>query len=68
MERQVKLIGSDLFPQSRELLSQGKLHAVIDKRPGMQAYLAAQLLINYVLWNSLIPFFKRRDIDFIHFH
>ena len=55
MERQVKLIGSDLFPQSRELLSQGKLHAVIDKRPGMQAYLAAQLLINYILWNSSPP-------------
>lgn len=46
---QVKLIGSDLFPQSRELLLRGKLHAVIDKRPSLQAYNAAQILINYIL-------------------
>lgn len=52
MERRVKLIGSDLFPQSRELLKQGKLHAVIDKRPGWQAYSAVQALINYVLWET----------------
>lgn len=52
LEGKIKLIGSDLFPQSRELLAQGRLHAVIDKRPGQQAYLAAQALINYVLWNT----------------
>lgn len=49
LENQVKLIGSDLFPQSRELLAQGKLNAVIDKRPGWQAYCAAQALINYIM-------------------
>jgi len=52
LDGQVKLIGSDLFPQSRELLMQGRLHAVIDKRPGRQAYLATQALINFVLWNT----------------
>ena len=31
---------------------QGRLHAVIDKRPGRQAYLATQALINFVLWNT----------------
>lgn len=51
MTQQVKLIGSDLFPQSRQLLAQGRLHAVIDKRPGWQAYTAMQALINYKLWN-----------------
>lgn len=52
LERQVKRIGSDLFPQSHELLMQGKLQAVIDKRPGWQAYTAMQALINYCLWGA----------------
>lgn len=47
---QVKTIGSDLFPQSRELLVAGKLNAVIDKRAGQQAYNAMQILLNCILW------------------
>lgn len=49
LEKQIKLIGSDLFPQSRELLTKGKLNVIIDKRPGWQAYCAGQTLINYIL-------------------
>lgn len=49
---QIKLIGSDLFPQSQELLLAGKLNAVIDKRPGWQAYNAMQILLNHILWKS----------------
>lgn len=49
MEKQITLIGSDLFPQSRELLLQGKLNALIDKRPGWQAYCAGQALLGHIL-------------------
>lgn len=46
---QLRLIGSDLFPQSRELLLQGRLNAIIDKRPSWQAYHAAQALVSCIL-------------------
>lgn len=48
----LRLIGSDLFPQSRELLLQGRLNAIIDKRPRWQAYHAAQALVGYILQES----------------
>ncbi len=51
----IRLIGNDLFTESSELLSEGVLHALIDKRPAKQAYNAAQTLINYLIHNITPP-------------
>lgn len=47
--RELRLIGSDLFPQSRQFLKDGVLNAVIHKLPQKQAYHAAQALVNYLI-------------------
>lgn len=45
----VRTIGSDIFPESLDLLRSGRLNAIIHKRPARQAYQAMQALINYVI-------------------
>lgn len=47
--RQVAAVGSDVFPENVELMRQGKLAAIIHKRPYDQAYRAAQILLDYIL-------------------
>lgn len=44
-----RLIGSDLFPESRQYLKNGILHALVHKRPYAQAYNAVQTLIHYLV-------------------
>lgn len=50
LKSQIKLIGSDLFPQSQQLLEEGRLDAVIHKRPSLQAFEACQALINHIVY------------------
>lgn len=45
----VRSIGSDIFPESIELIRKNRLNAIIHKRPSTQAYQAMQVLINYVV-------------------
>ena len=45
----LRLIGNDLFPQSRQFLKDGILNAVIHKLPKNQAYNAAQALVNFLV-------------------
>lgn len=49
-----RLIGSDLFAESRAFLQDGLLSAVIHKRPTRQAYDAVQTLVNYIV-HGLTP-------------
>ena len=46
---ELRLIGNDLFPQSRQFLKDGVLNAVIHKLPKNQAYNAAQALVNFLV-------------------
>lgn len=50
-----KLIGSDLFEESRDYLQRGVLCAVIHKRPTQQAYIALQTLITCLIHGTLPP-------------
>ena len=45
----VRSIGSDIFPESIAMAQDRTLNAIIHKRPGVQAYQAMQILINFVL-------------------
>lgn len=49
MQGHFRLIGSDLFPESRQYLKDGVLQALVHKRPYSQAYNAAQSLIHYLV-------------------
>lgn len=44
--RTVMAVGSDVFPENAQLLRQGRLAAVIHKRPFDQAYRAARILMD----------------------
>lgn len=45
----LSLVGSDSFRESRELLRQGALTAIIDKKVARQSYLATQALFNHIV-------------------
>lgn len=45
----LRLIGNDCFNESRALLQEGVLSAIIDKRIARQSYLAMKTLFNYVV-------------------
>ena len=45
----VRTIGSDIFPESIELIKRNQLNAIIHKRPSIQSYQAMQTLINFVV-------------------
>ena len=47
--RQVRCIGSDIFPESIDLLKNGRLNAIIHKRPSVQAHQAMQILIDFIV-------------------
>lgn len=47
--RTVMAVGSDVFPENAGLLRQGRLAAVIHKRPFDQAYRAAELLMDWLV-------------------
>lgn len=46
----ISLIGSDLFPESKQLLEENILNVAIHKRPNLQAFEAGQALINYIVY------------------
>lgn len=45
----IPLVGSDTFPESLDLLREGTLTAIVDKKIARQSYLATQALFNYVV-------------------
>ena len=45
----IRTIGSDIFPESIELITNNQLNAIIHKRPSIQSYQAMQALINFVV-------------------
>lgn len=47
MDKDIKLVGNDCFAESVELLANGVLNAIIDKKIRRQSYLAIQTLFNY---------------------
>lgn len=49
MTGRVRSIGSDIFPESIEMMRGGELNAIIHKRPSTQAFKAMQTLINFVI-------------------
>lgn len=51
----VRTIGSDIFPESVDLLRRGKLNAIIHKRPAEQARRAMQALVNHVVKGEAPP-------------
>jgi LacI family transcriptional regulator len=51
----VRVIGSDIFPESIDFLRRNVLNALIHKRPSDQAYQAMQTLINVVVKGEGVP-------------
>lgn len=49
MDGQIRIIGSDLFQESVELLRQGRLSALVHNRPATVAYRSIQILANYIV-------------------
>lgn len=47
LQGRIRLVGNDCFAESDELLRQGLLTAIIDKKVERQGYLAMQTLFNY---------------------
>lgn len=55
MEKNLKLVGNDCFAESIELLSNGSLTAIIDKKISRHTYLAAEALFNYKMKGDYPP-------------
>lgn len=55
LEGKVKMIGNDVFEESRQYLNQGVLQALIHKSPYQQSHLAANILFNFVIKNEYPP-------------
>lgn len=53
LKGKVKVIGSDLFKENREMLLQGVLQAVIYKNPRRLGYLGCKTLFNYLVKNEI---------------
>lgn len=52
MAGKVKVIGNDVFAESKQYLQQGVAQALIHKSPYQQSHLAAQILFNFVIKNE----------------
>lgn len=48
LEKQIKIVGNDHFPESIEYLRKGTLTAIIDKKISQQSYTAAKILLEYL--------------------
>lgn len=55
LQGKVRLIGSDLFPESLEALESGTLTAIVDKKVPLQSYRAAQYLFDHVIKGAYPP-------------
>lgn len=51
----VKMVGNDVFAESREYLQQGVMQALIHKSPYQQSYVAASILFDFVIKNEYPP-------------
>ncbi len=50
-ERKLLLLGSDLFPESAEMLRRGVLKGIVYKNPYQKGYLGLKVLLEYLLFN-----------------